>query len=88
LIGDFNAHTSNLNDFIDLDNISHTDSNSYLPTNYSADLPLIRRQNMDTSINEQGKHLIDLCIKSKIVSHIIVHKVKVVLIILLLVKTL
>ena len=66
LMGDFNAHTSNLNDFIDLDNISHTDSNSYLPTNYSADLPLIRRQNMDTSINEQGKHLIDLCIESKI----------------------
>jgi exonuclease III len=65
-MGDFNACTSNLNDFIDLDNISHTDSNSYLPTNYSADLPLIRRQNMDTSINEQGKHLIDLCIQSKI----------------------
>ena len=65
-MGDFNARTSNLNDFIDLDNISHTDSNSYLPTNYSADLPLIRRQNMDTSINEQGKHLIDLCIESKI----------------------
>jgi hypothetical protein len=66
LLGDFNARTSNLNDFIDLDNISHTNSNSYLPTNYSADLPLIRRQNMDTSINEQGKHLIDLCIESKI----------------------
>ena len=66
LMGDFNARTAELNDFVTLDNVSYQNCHEYLPTDYTTDIQLPQRQNMDFIINEQGKCLIDLCIESKI----------------------
>ena len=66
LMGDFNARTAELNDFVALDNVSYQNCKDHLPTDYSTDIQLPQRQNMDIILNEQGKCLIDLCIESKI----------------------
>jgi len=58
--------TAELNDFVTLDNVSYQNCHEYLPTDYTTDIQLPQRQNMDFIINEQGKCLIDLCIESKI----------------------
>ncbi len=57
LIGDFNARTGNLKDYILSDSLNHIP----LPPNYTPDLPL-PRNNMDSKTNQHGKELINLCI--------------------------
>lgn len=45
-MGDFNARTGTLNDFVEFDQISWVDSD-LLPSNYSEDTNLPLRQNVD-----------------------------------------
>ena len=57
LVGDFNARTGTLPDYVVNDDDKHVD----LPLNYSVDTVRIKRNNCDESINSYGNHLIDLC---------------------------
>ena len=60
LVGDFNARTGQLDDFIKDDTV---DDYVHTGSDYSVDLPLYNmiRQNKDTKVNSQGKALIELC---------------------------
>jgi hypothetical protein len=67
LMGDYNSRTSTLIDYVELDgNINGTDHINLLPETYTNDIKLKSRNNSDKEINEQGKHLIDLCIETKL----------------------
>ena len=59
LMGDFNARTADLKDNTNI-------GNNYLPDDYTSDLSILPRQNMELITNEQGKSLIELCIESKL----------------------
>ena len=64
-MGDFNARTGTLNDFVELDQISRVDID-LLPSNYLEDVNLPIHQNVDQGVNDQGKQLLDTCIDSKL----------------------
>ena len=56
LAGDFNARTSKVSDFIDVDNCNHIPGDNIpLPDSIK------KRQNYDNNINDHGKSLIELC---------------------------
>jgi len=63
LMGDINARTANLADYInnDSDNFTDPDGPSYL-----IDLQLGQRNSQDKTVNQRGRHLIDLCIQSRL----------------------
>lgn len=68
IMGDCNSRTANLIDYIELDETDYhqnSEGKSNLPTNYTSDLILPKRNNLDPEINEQGRMLIDFCIESK-----------------------
>lgn len=65
LMGDFNARTGRLNDFVELDETTRLDYD-LLPSNYLEDIDLPSRQNVDQIVNDQGKYLLDICIESKL----------------------
>ena len=65
LMGDFNARTGIADDFIELDHICQADE-AILPSDYLEDLLLPKRFNVDKIINEQGQHLLDLCIETRL----------------------
>ena len=65
LMGDFNARTGVANDYIELDHICQADE-GILPSDYLEDSLLPKRFNIDQIINEQGQHLLDLCIEAKL----------------------
>lgn len=65
LMGDFNARTGSLNDFVELDQLSRVD-NDLLPSNYTEDIDLPFRENVDQIVNDQGKQLLHMCIESKL----------------------
>ena len=65
LIGDLNARTGSLIDFVELDELSRPD-HDLLPSNYLEDIILPSRQNVDQIVNDQGKYLLDTCIESKL----------------------
>ena len=46
LMGDFNARTGTINDFVELDQISYVESD-LLPSNYLEETDLLFRQNVD-----------------------------------------
>jgi hypothetical protein len=58
LCGDFNARTSNCNDFIS------NDDNMYIPVfeQYKIDKEIRKRESQDSRIDNRGKDLLDLCI--------------------------
>ena len=64
-MGDFNARTGSLNDFVELDETTTVDYD-LLPSNYLEDIDLSSRQNVDQTVNVKGKHLLDICIESKL----------------------
>lgn len=69
LMGDFNGRTGKLLDYIELDdtsNLLNLDGNFYLPPNYTSDIVLPKRNNLDVEINEQGRGLIEFCIETKL----------------------
>jgi exonuclease III len=55
IIGDFNARTGKLNDFIE------TDGNKYIQNLNSNFSHNSKRENFDNKINNHGKHLIEIC---------------------------
>eukprot|EP00794_Sanderia_malayensis_P016224 gene16224-17860_t len=65
LLGDFNAYTSTLEDYIDHDSIGNNHF-IHLPTDYTEDFPM-RRVNLDIRApNENGKLLLQLCKSSSL----------------------
>lgn len=67
LMGDFNSRSGSLDDFIKHDDIINDTCNpDLLPDSYNIDIPLQRRNNLDRTINEQGKNLIEMCIETKL----------------------
>ncbi len=58
MMGDLNGHSNTGDDFIrfdsDIDHIS-------LPTNYSGDIDLLRRNHDTRPIDNRGKEILDLC---------------------------
>ena len=63
LLGDMNARTGTLGDFIS------DDSGQYLPVAndiYTQDIPLKPRVSQDIHVNDRGNQLIDLCISSQL----------------------
>ena len=67
LMGDYNSRTSTLIDYVEIDgNINGTDHINLLLETYTNDIKLKSRNNSDKEINEQGKHLIDLYIETKL----------------------
>ena len=64
-MGGFNARTGTLNEFVELDQLSHVECD-LLPSHYLEDTGLPFRQNVDKVINDQGKQLLDTCIESKL----------------------
>ena len=65
LMGDLNARTGSLNDFVELDELSRPD-HDLLPSNYLEYIILPSRHNVDQIVNDQGKYLLDTCIESKL----------------------
>ena len=57
LVGDFNARTGSLPDFIYNDDQRYLD----LPDDYIPDIELISRQNCDVIVNQFGEKLLELC---------------------------
>jgi endonuclease/exonuclease/phosphatase family metal-dependent hydrolase len=55
LIGDFNARTGKLEDFIS------TDGNRHIQNLVQDDLDQTKRENFDNTVNSHGKHLLELC---------------------------
>ena len=56
-MGDFNARTGNLSDFILNDDGRHVG----LPDDYVTDSIIMDRSNYDTTVTKFGKRLIELC---------------------------
>ena len=65
LMGDFNARTGVLNDYVELDETARLDLD-LLPSDYLEDIVLPTRLNVDQIVNDQGKYLLDMCIESKL----------------------
>ena len=65
LMGDFNARTGVANDFIELDHICRADE-GILPSGTLEDRLLPKCFNIDKIINEQGQHLLDLCLETRL----------------------
>ena len=57
LAGDFSARTGKANDFIDVDNCNLIPGDN-IPSPF---ISLPSRQNFDNNINDDGKHLLELC---------------------------
>lgn len=65
LMGDFNSRTNMLNDYIQHDHYCNIESD-ILPDFYIHDNEELIRNNCDSSINENGQSLIDMCIESQL----------------------
>ena len=60
--GDFNSRIGTQNDFT----IENEKDLNYLPQEYELDTIRSVRNNQDTSVNEYGQQLLDLCIETKL----------------------
>ena len=60
--GDFNSRIGTQNDFI----IENEKDLNYLPQDHELGTIRSVRNNQDTSVNEYGQQLLDLCIKTKL----------------------
>ena len=65
LLGDFNARTGLLNDFIEHDFIDSTNTNDVLDI-YTTDNHFPKRNNSDIKINELGEKLLKMCISNRL----------------------
>jgi hypothetical protein len=61
LLGDFNGRVGILNDWIDVDDVTHVP----IYDDYVCDGTLSKRNNLDKTVNNRGKEILDFCIAAK-----------------------